>query len=60
MEQFPEDTQVSFEKEILHTLIGKLKVRICKDGFIDIGTPESYEEAESFFTKYLTKQLNCL
>ena len=46
--------QFSFEKEILHTLIGKLKVRICKDGFIDIGTPESYGEAESFFASLST------
>lgn len=54
MERFPKDTQVSFEKEILHTLIGKLKVRLCKDGFIDIGTPESYGEAESFFASLST------
>lgn len=54
MEQFPKDTQISFEKEILLTLIGNLKVRICKDGFIDIGTPESYREAEAFFTHLST------
>lgn len=54
MEQFPKDTPISFEKDILHTLIGKLKVRICEDGFIDIGTPESYGEAEGFFTHLST------
>ena len=48
----PSDTFISMEREILPSLIGKLHAEICDRGFIDIGTPESYREAEDFFAIY--------
>ena len=51
LENFPQNTNISLEKDILPKLIGNLFVVPCEAGFIDIGTPDSYKEAESFFAK---------
>ena len=51
IENFPQNTNISLEKDILPKLIGNLFVVPCERGFIDIGTPDSYKEAERFFAK---------
>jgi NDP-sugar pyrophosphorylase family protein len=51
LENFPQNTNISLEKDILPKLIGNLFVVPCEGGFIDIGTPDSYKEAERFFAK---------
>lgn len=51
LENFPQNTNISLEKDILPKLIGNLFVVPCEGDFIDIGTPNSYKEAESFFAK---------
>jgi NDP-sugar pyrophosphorylase family protein len=46
----PSGRAVSMELEVLPSLIGKGLYAVRDDGpFIDIGTPESYAKAESFF-----------
>ena len=48
----PEDTTVSLEKEVFPNWIKKSFYGYKSDGgFIDIGTPESYKQAEQFFAK---------
>ncbi|TET35339.1 MAG: hypothetical protein E3J72_11480 [Planctomycetota bacterium] len=50
IEAIPAGRAVSMETEILPSLIGHRLFAIECDGpFIDIGTPESYAKAESFF-----------
>lgn len=50
--KIPKDKAVSFEKELFPTLIGKDFYGFEGKGkFIDIGTPESYQQAEEFFSK---------
>lgn len=53
IKKIPVDKKISLEKDIFPTLIEKrfygYKVN---DNFIDIGTPESYVQAEKFFAKY--------
>ena len=43
------NTFISMEKEVLPSLLGELQVVQCNDGFIDIGTPNSYARADDFF-----------
>ena len=43
------NTFISMEKEVLPSLLGELQVVQCNDGFIDIGTPNSYSRAGNFF-----------
>ncbi|QQG40411.1 MAG: nucleotidyltransferase family protein [Candidatus Levyibacteriota bacterium] len=48
--KIPKNKAVSFEKELFPTLIGKDFYGFeAKGKFIDIGTPKSYQEAQSFF-----------
>tara|TARA_B100001093_G_scaffold31344_1_gene27097 strand:- start:1432 stop:2136 length:705 start_codon:yes stop_codon:yes gene_type:complete len=58
IENFPQDTYISLEKDILPKLIGNLSIVPCEGGFIDIGTPDSYKEAERFFAKELKKTVH--
>jgi len=52
IEKIQEDTPVSLEKNVFPSLIGRKFYGFqCEGRFIDIGTPESYSEAEHFFTK---------
>lgn len=52
--KIPEKTYYSLEKEFFPKLIGdKIYGFPCKGSFIDIGTPKSYKQAESFFTELL-------
>jgi D-glycero-alpha-D-manno-heptose 1-phosphate guanylyltransferase len=51
LENFPQNTNISLEKDILPKLIGNLFVVPSEGGFIDIGTPDSYKRAERFFAK---------
>lgn len=46
---------ISLEAEILPNLIGNLKFILCDNGFIDIGTPNSLLEAESFLAEHISK-----
>lgn len=49
--KIPKNKQVSFEKEIFPSWIGKGMYGFESKGrFIDIGTPESYEKAQEFFS----------
>lgn len=49
--KIPKDKAVSFEKELFPSLVGKDFYGFEGHGkFIDIGTPQSYEEAQSFFS----------
>ena len=48
----PENKKMSFEKDFFPEMIGKGLFAFPQDTeFIDIGTPSSYKEAESFFNK---------
>ncbi len=49
---FPNENRFSLEREVLPKLVaqGDLKAFITRNEFIDIGTPESYREAEVFFS----------
>ncbi len=50
--KIPKDMAFSFEKELFPTLIGKDFYGFEGKGkFIDIGTPESYQQAEEFFSE---------
>lgn len=50
--EIPENRVVSFEKDMFPSWIGKDFYGFKSQGkFIDIGTPESYEEAQEFFSK---------
>lgn len=49
----PEGKKISLEKDVFPTWIGKgLYGYINNNNFIDIGTPESYAQAEQFLAKY--------
>ncbi len=49
--KIPKDKAVSFEKELFPSLVGKDFYGFEGHGkFIDIGTPQSYKEAQSFFS----------
>jgi D-glycero-alpha-D-manno-heptose 1-phosphate guanylyltransferase len=49
---FPGNRNISLEKDLFPTLIGKDFFAFPKEAkFIDIGTPSSYKEAETFFMK---------
>jgi len=49
--KIPKDKAVSFEKELFPSLVGKDFYGFeCHGKFIDIGTPQSYKEAQSFFS----------
>jgi len=47
---------ISLEAEILPNLIGNLKFILCDNGFIDIGTPNSLLESESFLAEHMSKK----
>ncbi len=48
----PENRNISLEKDLFPSLIGKEFFAFPKEvRFIDIGTPSSYKEAETFFAK---------
>ena len=48
----PGNRNISLEKDLFPTLIGKEFFAFPRDArFIDIGTPSSYKEAETFFMK---------
>jgi NDP-sugar pyrophosphorylase family protein len=48
----PENRNISLEKDLFSPLIGKEFFAFPQETkFIDIGTPFSYKEAETFFTK---------
>lgn len=50
--EIPENKIVSFEKDMFPNWMGKSFYGFkTKEDFIDIGTPESYEEAQEFFSK---------
>lgn len=50
VESIPEGRAVSLEKEVLPAWIGRGLYGVAGEGkFLDIGTPESYAEAEAFF-----------
>ena len=49
IDSLSKNTFISMEKEVLPSLLGKLQVVQCDKGFIDIGTPKSYANAENFF-----------
>ncbi len=52
IESIPDGKPISLELDIFPSLIAKgLYGFRCEDAFIDIGTPESYAEAEVFFKK---------
>lgn len=51
--EIPEDRIVYFESEMFPSWISKRLYGFKSQGrFIDIGTPESYKEAEEFFSQY--------
>jgi D-glycero-alpha-D-manno-heptose 1-phosphate guanylyltransferase len=51
IEEIPDGVPVSLEKEIFPSWIGRKFYGFQSEGrFIDIGTPESYSEAEHFFS----------
>jgi NDP-sugar pyrophosphorylase family protein len=53
LQTIPPDRPVSLEKEIFPSLIGQGLYAFSQEGrFIDIGTPESYAEAERFFERW--------
>ncbi|MDA8991436.1 sugar phosphate nucleotidyltransferase [Opitutales bacterium] len=58
IENFPQNTYISLENDILPKLIGNLSIVPCEGDFIDIGTPDSYKEAERFFAKELKKTVH--
>lgn len=48
--ELPADRPLSFERDVLPAWVGRGLVRAFPGGrFIDIGTPESYAEADAFF-----------
>lgn len=52
LSKIPKDKAISFEKELFPSLVGKDFYGFEGKGkFIDIGTPQSYKEAEEFFSK---------
>jgi len=52
-ESIPGDEFVSWEKNVLPKFISSgIKVFRSEGPFIDIGTPESYQEADDFFKKF--------
>ncbi|WP_298271469.1 nucleotidyltransferase family protein [Geobacter sp.] len=56
IDRIPPHREVSLEREILPALIGDKFFGFSSTGrFIDIGTPESYREAEQFFTGLRTR-----
>jgi D-glycero-alpha-D-manno-heptose 1-phosphate guanylyltransferase len=51
LERLPTGRPASLEREVLPSLIGRgLRGEIVSAPFIDIGTPESYQQAQRFFT----------
>lgn len=51
--EIPESKTISLEKDMFPTWVGKrLYGYKSNGGFIDIGIPESYKEAEDFFSQY--------
>jgi NDP-sugar pyrophosphorylase family protein len=58
MQEFPEGLPLSFEQEVFPALLAKgvrLKVHTVKAHFLDIGTPESLPQAETFILQNLNK-----
>lgn len=52
--EIPEDTMVSFEKDMFPKWIGKKFYGFKSQGrFIDIGTPLSFKKAEEFFRRFV-------
>lgn len=52
IETLPADMNISLEKDLFPTLIGKRFFAFPQEAkLIDIGTPSSYKEAETFFVK---------
>jgi NDP-sugar pyrophosphorylase family protein len=52
LQTIPADRPVSLEKEVFPSLIGRGLYAFAQEGrFLDIGTPESYAEAERFFSR---------
>jgi NDP-sugar pyrophosphorylase family protein len=52
LEALPADRAVSLETEVFPALIGRGLYGVVAQGpFLDIGTPESYAMAESFFAR---------
>lgn len=51
LESIPSGREVSLERETFPGLIGKglFGFRMASGGFIDIGTPDSYAQAQAFF-----------
>lgn len=57
LSKIPEDGEISLEKEIFPSWIGKSCYAYkSKDDFIDIGTPESYFQTGQFFEKLKNKK----
>jgi NDP-sugar pyrophosphorylase family protein len=57
IDEIPEDRSVSFEREMIpHWIAARKRVaaHCCDDVFLDIGTPESYARAETFFAGQLS------
>jgi D-glycero-alpha-D-manno-heptose 1-phosphate guanylyltransferase len=53
IEEIPEERFFSLEKDLFPELSGRGLFGYCTNGdFIDIGTPDSYATAESFFAKH--------
>ncbi len=51
--KIPEGKQISIEKDIFPTWVGRgFYGYKCENSFIDIGTPESYAQAEQFLSKF--------
>ncbi|WP_298438369.1 nucleotidyltransferase family protein [Geobacter sp.] len=56
IDKIPPHREVSLERDVLPTLVGNKFFGFPGTGrFIDIGTPESYREAERFFTGLRTR-----
>ncbi|HLO85275.1 MAG TPA: sugar phosphate nucleotidyltransferase [Nostocaceae cyanobacterium] len=61
--EFPQNLPLSFESEVFPSLLTKnicLKVATTKAPFLDIGTPESLPQAESFILQNFSKLMNNL
>ena len=51
IEDIPQDKNISLENDIIPQLVSEHKVMsiTIEEDFIDIGVPESYQEAQQFF-----------
>ena len=48
VDSFPAGNPVSFEKDVLPSLLPRAYAHVAKGKFIDIGTPQSYDQAEGY------------